>query len=356
MKKQIKLLSLLLALLMLAPLCVSCSNGGGTSAVEETTAAPVETEPPFDMSAVTGTAYGKMVEGVVTLLTFDGTNATLSTSSLGKNETVTGAFSGNATSFTIGDKSYDYLLDGKTLKLSGSGSEYELNAADENAAAAYQKYVTILGSAWTGDGLSLSFNDDGSASLKIDAAAIDYSGDYKLNSNALTVKNTAAGEPVNYALNAACDCSSLESGATYAAAMAFDGDTSTRFSSAYKDPSWLSVDLGEAKAVSAVRCNWEAAAGADYNIEVSDDNENWTPVVEVVDNTEAGELEYSFPSVTTRYVRMYGTKRATEYGYSLYEFEVLNFIIGAATCKYEVQGADTLILTIGENAYTFKKA
>jgi hypothetical protein len=67
-------------------------------------------------------------------------------------------------------------------------------------------------------------------------------------------------------------------GAGFAAGNVVDGDAATRWSSAFADPQWISVDLG------------------------SDD--------------------VSFAQVPARHVRVYGTQRATPYGYSLWEMEV----------------------------------
>jgi cytochrome c len=107
----------------------------------------------------------------------------------------------------------------------------------------------------------------------------------------------------------------------YTAGNVTDGDTATRWGSAFADPQWISVDLGSVRSVSRVRLNWEAAYGRAYRIEVSSDNATWTAV-----NTQAasdgGIDDVSFTATNARYVRMYGTARATAWGYSLWEMEV----------------------------------
>src|SRR3954451_105620 len=47
--------------------------------------------------------------------------------------------------------------------------------------------------------------------------------------------------------------------AGWAAANATDGNTGTRWSSAFADPQWLQVDLGVTASISQVVLNWEAA-------------------------------------------------------------------------------------------------
>ena len=102
-----------------------------------------------------------------------------------------------------------------------------------------------------------------------------------------------------------------------------DGNLTTRWSSAFSDPQWIVVDLGTDYAISEVDLNWEAACGSNYLIQTSDDNVNWTTQTTVVGNTTSGLLKYTYTTpVTARYVRMYGTARATPYGYSLYELSV----------------------------------
>jgi hypothetical protein len=115
--------------------------------------------------------------------------------------------------------------------------------------------------------------------------------------------------------------SSQESAGT-AARFAFDGDSNTRWSSQFSDPQWIYVDLGSWFNVTEVKLNWQNAAGMDYQIQVSDDASNWTTLVAVTGNTTAGWHDYPGLTGYGRYVRMYGTARHTQYGYSLWDFNV----------------------------------
>jgi hypothetical protein len=71
-----------------------------------------------------------------------------------------------------------------------------------------------------------------------------------------------------------------------------------------------------------VNLDWETACGANYLIQVSPDGVNWTTVQTVTGNTSSGWLYYPNLNVVGQYVRMYGTARATQWGYSLYEMQV----------------------------------
>jgi hypothetical protein len=121
------------------------------------------------------------------------------------------------------------------------------------------------------------------------------------------------------ALNRPATASSLEN-ATFTAGAAFDGNTGTRWSSAFSDPQWIEVDLGSAQTVCEVSLSWEAAYATAFQIQVSSDGTNWTSVYSTTTGT--GGNQTLSVNGTGRYVRMYGTARATQYGYSLWEFGV----------------------------------
>ncbi|SDN02292.1 discoidin domain-containing protein [Actinacidiphila guanduensis] len=113
--------------------------------------------------------------------------------------------------------------------------------------------------------------------------------------------------------------SSAENG-SFTAAMAVDGDPGTRWSSAFSDPQWLQVDLGAVHTLSQVKLNWETAYGTAYQIQTSTDGTNWTTVYSTTSGTGGNQ---TLPVTGSgRYVRLYGTQRATQYGYSLWEFQV----------------------------------
>jgi hypothetical protein len=114
--------------------------------------------------------------------------------------------------------------------------------------------------------------------------------------------------------------SSSENAGVYPASAATDGNTGTRWSSAFSDPQWIQVDLGASSQVTRVALNWEAAAGKAYQIQVSNDATNWTSIYSTT--TSTGGNQSLTVSGTGRYVRMYGTQRTTGYGYSLWEFQV----------------------------------
>jgi hypothetical protein len=114
--------------------------------------------------------------------------------------------------------------------------------------------------------------------------------------------------------------SSTENAGAFPASAAVDGNTGTRWSSAFSDPQWLRVDLGATSTITRVALNWETAAGKAFQIQVSNDASTWTSIYSTT--TSTGGNQSLTVNGTGRYVRMYGTARTTQYGYSLWEFQV----------------------------------
>ncbi|MGI4821395.1 MAG: discoidin domain-containing protein [Janthinobacterium lividum] len=116
------------------------------------------------------------------------------------------------------------------------------------------------------------------------------------------------------------------------AAKAIDGDRTTRWESVQGiDPQSIVIDLGSLQQVDRIRLFWETAFASAFTLAVSADNSTWTTVVSESANT-ATTTEYAHllassqqASASVRYVRLTGTARATQYGYSLWEFEVYSY-------------------------------
>ena len=113
--------------------------------------------------------------------------------------------------------------------------------------------------------------------------------------------------------------SSTEEGGN-AAANAVDGNYRTRWSSGYSDDEWIAVDLGGAKLLDSAVVRWETARAADFVVEVSDDGSTWRTVAEVSDNA-AYANSIPLGGAKGSSLRIRGTRRATEYGYSLFQIE-----------------------------------
>jgi hypothetical protein len=113
--------------------------------------------------------------------------------------------------------------------------------------------------------------------------------------------------------------SSVEGG--FVAASAVDGDTGTRWGSAFTNSEWIFVDLGATSTITRVVLNWEAAFGSGYQIQTSSSASGpWVTIFTTT--TGDGGIDDLTVSGSGRFVRMNGTQRATQFGYSLFEFQV----------------------------------
>ncbi|NVM79511.1 CxxC motif-containing protein (DUF1111 family) [Duganella sp. SG902] len=117
----------------------------------------------------------------------------------------------------------------------------------------------------------------------------------------------------------AATSSPVENGAN-SAANAIDGKTATRWASAFDDGAWIQFDFGVKTQVGYMKLLWENAYGKQYNLLVSDDGNNWTQI-RTVTNGRGGTEEFYNLGVNSRYIRLQGVARSTQYGYSLFEVE-----------------------------------
>jgi hypothetical protein len=136
-------------------------------------------------------------------------------------------------------------------------------------------------------------------------------------SNAATA--TATGSTTNLALNAVTAASSAFNGG-YTPNLAVDGNPGTRWSSEFSDPQWFAIDLGKTFRINRVVLRWETAYAAEYLLMVSDDAQNWRTVL--TKNKNASDLDDLSVSEVSRYIGIYILQRGTEWGNSLWEFEV----------------------------------
>lgn len=112
--------------------------------------------------------------------------------------------------------------------------------------------------------------------------------------------------------------SSQENTTQLAAANAFDGNAGSRWSSLFADPQWIQIQFERQVPVDEIEIWWEAAHAADYRLDVSDDGESWKTIQEVTGG-RGGYERFEFKNVLATYLRLHGTKRGTDWGYSIFE-------------------------------------
>ena len=123
----------------------------------------------------------------------------------------------------------------------------------------------------------------------------------------------------NEAVNQPITASSVEKGA-YLPSWAVDGDQRTRWSSDASDRQWIQLDFGVSQHFCQVVLAWESASATSYQLQVSDDGKQWSTIYSTTESP--GGTETLTVSGSGRYLRVNGRKRATAYGYSLWEIVV----------------------------------
>ncbi len=120
---------------------------------------------------------------------------------------------------------------------------------------------------------------------------------------------------------------STVAGDEYDARFATDGKMETRWSSVADDTQWLQIDLGSCAEIGGATLHWEEASASGYQIQVAMQTGAWHTVYTAHGggNTE----EIFFAPVAARYVRLFCTRRATAWGYSLWELDLREGTAGA---------------------------
>jgi mannan endo-1,4-beta-mannosidase len=138
---------------------------------------------------------------------------------------------------------------------------------------------------------------------------------------ALEVYGTSGTGGTNLAYNRPVTTTSNEN-TTNTGAKAVDANGTTRWSSAYANNQNFIVDLGANYNVNRVKIAWESAYARDYQIQFSTNNVNWTTVREFWGKSSAATDDQTGIVGTARWVKIYCINRATQYGFSFWEFEV----------------------------------
>jgi hypothetical protein len=136
----------------------------------------------------------------------------------------------------------------------------------------------------------------------------------------LTVTTTSASAADSLLSQGRPTTASSTESAAFPASSATDGNAGTRWSSGFSDPQWLQVDLGSTATVTSVVLDWETAYATDFTVQLSANSTAWTTVATVAGGT--GGRQTLNVSGSGQYVRLSTTRRATQWGVSLIEFQV----------------------------------
>jgi hypothetical protein len=214
------------------------------------------------------------------------------------------------------------------------GQNYTINHAtltwEASAASAYQLQTSTDGSSWT----TVYSNNNSPADIQDTALSatgryvrvyatsrVSQWGDSLYELAVYGTPSSTGGSGSTLLSQGKTATASSAENTSFPAANAVDGNTGTRWSSGFADPQWLQVDLGASHPISQVVLDWEAAYATAFQIQTSVDGSTWNTVYSTASGT--GGVQTLPVSGTGRYVRVNGTARATQYGYSLWEFQVL---------------------------------
>jgi beta-glucosidase-like glycosyl hydrolase len=226
------------------------------------------------------------------------------------------------------------------------------NSAGTNLTGAVAVPATGGYQAWTTVTANVTL-PAGAQTLTVDQDAAGWNLHYL----AFTAGSTGGGGgtgPTEYcgiqdlALDQPTTASSTYSATGNLAPAATDGNPGSRWESAYTDPQWLEVDLGSPTQICSASLSWEAAYASSFQIQVSTDNVNWSTVYSTT--TAAGGNESFTFSATARYIRVYCLKRATQWGDSIFEFDVFGLTTIAPLTGGNGNGGNGVCPWVGSTA------
>ncbi|MFD0021977.1 beta-N-acetylglucosaminidase domain-containing protein [Streptomyces sp. NPDC058382] len=121
-------------------------------------------------------------------------------------------------------------------------------------------------------------------------------------------------------LRTATASSSGDETADFPASAASDGDPETRWSSPAEDGAWWQAELPAPVRLGQVVLDWQDAYASRYRVQVSTDGRTWRTAATVRDGG-GGHESVRMDAKDTRFIRIQGDARATQYGYSLWSVQ-----------------------------------
>jgi endo-1,3(4)-beta-glucanase len=167
--------------------------------------------------------------------------------------------------------------------------------------------------------------------------------------------NPAPQERVNLALHKTVTVSSTvtpwwASPGQLDPAKAVDGNFSSYWLSDTGNDQWCQVDLGQTQTIGQVNITWDAEFGRIYDIQVSGNGQSWTTVYRQIHGT--GEPEQVPMYATGRYVRMKGIAMGRGSGYSIREFQILQYVSGDSQPVYAIPSLpEPETVAVGQGSY-----
>jgi beta-glucosidase-like glycosyl hydrolase len=234
---------------------------------------------------------------------------------------------------------------GDALHIANSSGTNLTGAVAVPATGGYQAWATVTAAVTL---------PAGAQTLTVDQDAAGWNLHYMAFSSGSGGGGGGGGGPTEYcgtqdlALDQPTTASSTYSATGNLAPAATDGNTGSRWESAYSDPQWLAVDLGSQTQICSASLLWETAYASSFQIQVSTDNVNWTTVYSTTTAT-GGNESFTF-SATARYIRVNCLKRATQWGDSIFEFDVFGLTTIAPLTGGNGNGGNGVCPWVGSTA------
>jgi hypothetical protein len=210
-------------------------------------------------------------------------------------------------------------ITGNTTVNAGSSQTYSVSAV-----SGATSYTWTLPSGWSGSSTSNSITTTaGSSGGTVSVKANNACG----SSAVRTLSVTVTMGTTNIAYNKPVTVTSIQ-GTGFEGSKAVDANGTTRWSSATANNQNFVVDLGVNYNINRIRIAWEAAYARDYQIQVSTDNSTWTTIKEFWGKSSATADDYTGLNSTARWLKVYCINRATQYGFSIFEFEAYGTATG----------------------------
>ncbi len=216
----------------------------------------------------------------------------------------------------VAGKAYDVRLDFAELSVSGAGQR--LFDVSINGATALDDFDVFAQAGGKNKAVARDFIIQADAQGTIQIAFATVNG-------AAEVNGIQVSPAVDLAAKAPVFSSTIENTAFNPQA-AVDLNSDTRWSSGQwmqnTQTGWITVDLGGLYNVADVRLNWERAYAVNYQIQISDDDANWTTIRYVNGRSAPGVDDQGGLSGVGRYVRIYCTQTNATANYSLFDLNV----------------------------------
>jgi len=161
----------------------------------------------------------------------------------------------------------------------------------------------------------------------LEEATVDISVEGMKDKVVPSVPKSPSSEPEpgeNVALNKPVFSDSNQFGKGNAAFMVNDGDENTRWCANDNKPNhWITIDLGKSTNISSTEVVWENNKVYKYIIEVSQDGNDWTTVVDKKNNMSSSKAQRDeFDAINARYVKIEITGLELSTWASIREFKV----------------------------------